>query len=204
MPEFLFENFWAGPSIWALLFISDYTLTLTCARLYQNGVREKIAFEGSYELTPFFQRDIDVLRTVSPRFLLVLVLIPSLLVAVRWVSQSSIPEIYAFSLGAFILSQLSIHIRHFRNLFLFRAAASDQVRGRIEYSRRLSLRVSCIEMLSFCGLFLAIFAVTQSWLVLGGSLSCLSIGLKHWRLSGSHRPMTEPTPEKAQSATSAQ
>jgi hypothetical protein len=199
MPELLLGNYWAGPSIWALLFISDYTLTLTCARLYVAGVRDKIAFEGSYELTPFFQRDIDLLRRISPRFILILLLIPFLLVVLRFLTFSSIPEIYAFSLGAFILTQLSIHIRHFRNLYLFGVAKTDQVRGRIEYARRISLTISSIEMLSFCGMFLVIFAFTQSWFVLGGSLSCLSIAMKHRRLSNQHAPAT-PQPEKAQSA----
>jgi hypothetical protein len=202
MPELLLGNYWAGPSVWALLFISDYTLTLTCARLYVAGVRDKIAFEGSYELTPFFQRDIDLLRTVSPRFILILVLIPSLLIVVRLFTYSSIPEIYSFSVGAFILTQLSIHIRHFRNLYLFRTAKTDQVRGRIEYARRISLSVSSIEMLSFCGMFLVIFAFTQSWFVLGGSFSCLSVAIKHRRLSDQHVPAT-PQPEKAQSASTA-
>src|SRR5947207_12636171 len=68
MPGFFVQNLWAGLSVWILLFVSDYTLTLICARLYQKSVREKIVFEGSYELTPYFQRDIDALRAVSPRF----------------------------------------------------------------------------------------------------------------------------------------
>jgi len=204
MPEFLLENLWVGPGLWALLFISDYTLTLTCARLYQRGVREKIAFEGSYELTPFFQRDIDSLRSISPRFIMILILIPTLMVGLRWLSSGSFVDLYPFFLWAFILTQLSIHIRHLRNLYLFRAAASDQVHGRIEYSRRLSLKISSIEMLSFAGLFLAIFAFTQSWFVLGGSFSCLSMALKHWRLAAQHRELTTSDVVKASSAGSAQ
>src|SRR6266446_1861735 len=73
MPEFFVQNWWAGLSVWIVLFVSDYMLTLVCARLYQKGVRDKIVFEGSYELTPYFQRDIDALRRVSPRFVWALV-----------------------------------------------------------------------------------------------------------------------------------
>jgi hypothetical protein len=70
LPGLFLQNFWAGLAIWAALFVSDYALTITCARLYQGNVRDKIAFEGSYEITPYFQRDIDSLRRVSPRFVL--------------------------------------------------------------------------------------------------------------------------------------
>ena len=71
--ELMFGIPWPGLSIWVVLFISDYTMTLLCARMYQAGVNEKLVFEGSYEITPFFQKDIDSLRVVSPHFLMALV-----------------------------------------------------------------------------------------------------------------------------------
>ena len=190
LPELFLQNFWAGLTVWATLFVSDYVLTVECARLYQNGVRDKIVFEGSYEITPYFQRDIDSLRRLSPRFVLAL-LWSAVVLFVLWrlVGQST-PEMYGFVLGAMILVQLTVHIRHFRNLFLFRAAASDAVRGRIEYSRRVNLRSSSLELLEFSGLFLALFAFTRSWFVLGGGVGCLSVAVKHWRLI---RRGTSPT-----------
>ena len=72
LPEIFLQNLWPWLAIWVVLYISDYTLTLTCARLYQRGVRDKIAFEGSFEITPYYQRDIDSLRLISPRFILAL------------------------------------------------------------------------------------------------------------------------------------
>jgi hypothetical protein len=198
LPEVFLEKFWAGLAVWAALFVSDYALTITCARLYQNGVRDKIVFEGSYEITPYFQRDIDSLRRLSPRFVLAL-LWSSVVLFVLWrlVGQST-PEMYSFFLGAMILVQLAIHMRHFRNLFLFRAAASDAVRGRIEYSRRVILRSSSFELLEFSGLFLALFAFTHSWFVLGGGMGCLSVAGKHWRLAraqGSAAAQSSDCPE---------
>ena len=188
LPELFLQNFWIGLAVWAALFVSDYTLTITCARLYQSGVRDKIVFEGSYEITPYFQRDIDSLRRLSPRFILAL-LWSSVVLFVLWrlVGQST-PEMYCFALGAMILVQLAIHMRHFRNLFLFRAAASNAVRGRIEYSRRVILRSSSLELLEFSGLFLSLFAFTHSWFVLGGGVGCLSVAHKHWRLARRQAP----------------
>ena len=74
MAGLFLDYLWLGPMVWAVLYISDYYLTLTCARLYQAGAREKMAFEGSYEITPFYQTEIDALRRVSPRFILILVI----------------------------------------------------------------------------------------------------------------------------------
>jgi hypothetical protein len=112
------------------------------------------------------------------------------------------PEIYAFALGALVLIQLSIHTRHFRNLFLFRAAATEAVRGRIEYDRQLSLRASAVELLTFCGLFVMLFAFTKSWFILGGAASCLSVAAKHWQLARKHVSDAALSAEKAASATS--
>jgi hypothetical protein len=182
LPAIFVQNFWAGLAVWATLFVSDYALTITCARLYQRGVCDKIVLEGSYEITPYFQRDIDSLRRVSPRFILALLWSSAVLFVLWRLVGQSMPEMYCFALGAMILVQLAVHMRHFRNLFLFRAAASDAVRGRIEYCRRLVLRSSSLELLEFSGLFFALFAFTHSWFVLGGGVACLSVAGKHWRL----------------------
>jgi hypothetical protein len=165
--------------------------------MYQRGVRNKIVFEGSYELTPYFQRDIDSLRIVSPRFVLALLVNSILLFAVWRLTQPALPQLYAFFLGALILTQLSVHIRHLRNLFLFRTALTDAVRGRIEYDRPVSLRASAIELLSFSVMFLVIFAFTQSWFVLGGCVACLSLAAKHWRLARKHASAVAVTADKS-------
>jgi hypothetical protein len=119
---------------------SDYLLTITCARLYRGGVCEKVVLEGSYEITPFFQRDIDSLRRISPRFVAMLFVSAGRLAAVWFLSSQSVPELYAFASGSMILLQLTVHTRHLRNLFMFHAMSkSDCVRGRTEYSRPLHL-----------------------------------------------------------------
>ena len=200
MPELFVQHAWIGIPVWALLYVSDYTMTIVCARMYQNGVRNKIAFEGSYELTPYFQRDIDSLRVISPRFVLAL-LITSIILLLIWQSlQTLAPQVFYFLLGAFISSLLSIHIRHIRNFFMFRAASTDAVRGRIEYSRPLSIQVSSIEMLSFAGMFLVLFAFTGSWFILGGAISSLSISAKHSKLARKHVSSTPAGQETIASA----
>lgn len=182
---FLLDNLWPGLLVWSVLYISDYSLTLACARLYRRGVSERIVFEGSFEITPYFQSDIDSLKVVSPRFLVAMLLTWVYLAAVWFLAAQSQPHLYEFVLGAFISSQLAVHVRHFRNLFLFRAIAGA-VQGRIQYPRPLMLRMSSVELLAFSVSFGVLFVFTSSWFLLGGAIACLGIALKHRRLANKH------------------
>jgi hypothetical protein len=166
----LFNSLWPGLTIWSLLYVSDYTFTRVCALLYRSGVNEKLLIQGSFELNPYFQRDIDALKVISPRFLAML-LITALLLTLMWILDSqSTPEFYEFVLGSMVLLEVAVHVQHIRNFFMFRMfSKSDCVRGRIEYSRPFTLRTSSIELFAFSGLFLILFAFTPSWFVLGGS-----------------------------------
>ena len=184
MSNFFISSLWPGLLVWSCLYVADYALTITCARLYRKGVNEKFVFEGSYEITPYFQQDIDSLRLVSPRFLAALLVSGGLLAGSWLISAQTQPELYELLLGVMILVQLSIHSRHFRNLFMFRAIIkTGGVTGRIEYSRVLLLRMSSVEALIFSGLYLLLFAFTQSWFILGGTIGCLSLAAKHRALS---------------------
>src|ERR1044071_9161736 len=131
----MFATPWPGLFVWVALFVSDYTMTLLCARMYQAGVKEKMVFEGSYEITPYFQKDIDSLKAISPRFLIALAGNVLLMTVIWWCARLlEVPKLYNFTLGAVILIQLVVHTRHWRNYFLFRAMlAHDSIRGRLEY-----------------------------------------------------------------------
>jgi hypothetical protein len=182
-----FDRLWAGLAVWGALYVSDYVFTLTCARLYQSGVKEKIAFEGSFEITPYFQSDIDSLRAVSPRFLAAMAVGCVCLGAIWWLAGIFDARLYQFVLGSMILSELAIHHRHLRNLFLFRAILSTHgIQGRMQYARPSMLRMSAVELFAFAGLYAFLFLFTFSWFVLGGVLSCFSIGLKHRSLARKH------------------
>ena len=179
-----FNSPWPGLAAWIILYISDYYLTLHCARLYRSGVNQTIVFEGSYELTPYFQKDIDSLKILSPRFVFALLLSAFWLVGIWWIGGQSLSALYKCALGAMILIEATIHIRHVRNLFLFRAILRGKsVRGSIEYSRPVVLRLSFVELLAFAALFAMLFVFTRSWFVLGGVLACLSTSIKHFKLA---------------------
>ena len=193
LETFFLKHLWPGLAAWVALYISDYAMTIKCARLYQAGVSESIVFEGSYEITPYFQRDINSLRRISPRFLAALALTALALAGIYWVSREiTTPQLYDFVLGAFISMQLAIHTRHFRNFFQFRAILHGRgARGRMEYPRVHMLQLSALELLVFAGMFTVLFLFTGSWFLLGGTLGCLSIAQTHWRLAR-RRPSRNP------------
>jgi hypothetical protein len=181
-------------SIWSLLYISDHTLTIWCARLRRRAASEKIVHEGSYELNPVFQREVDALQWISVRFLLALVLTNLLLTFIWLLDAQSSADLRSFALGALVSIQLAIHVRHLRNLYLFSAMiGTDAVRGRIEYARPLILRMSAVEFLAFSGLYAILFLFTRSWFVIGGALACLLLAGKHWWLARRYLA-SRPTP----------
>lgn len=89
--------------------------------LYCRGASDHFVFEGSYEINPFYQRDIDALRAWSPRFLTMLTVNVLFLWTVwSWSISDFDSGLYLIVLGSLLLTELVVHIRHVRNWFLFR------------------------------------------------------------------------------------
>jgi hypothetical protein len=186
--ELLVRNVWVVLGIWSLLYISDYALTIIGAKLHRRGACAHFAFEKGYELNPLFQKDIELLRYLSPRFILMLFITCFLIWLVHALLWKSIPNLYAFLVGAYLFVELCIHFRHVKNIFLFRYAKEGKgVRGKIEYSRWLSFRLSAVEFICFSGLFVISFIITGSYFLLGGAVTCFLNGLKHAILAGKER-----------------
>jgi hypothetical protein len=185
------ETLWPGLLIWVALYISDYWCTLACARMYQGGVRDVVAFEGSYELTPYYRKDVDALRSMSPRFVAALVMSIGVLVALWWASRPDFPQVYAFGLGALVLVEAAVHVRHLRNLYIFRRIlARDGVSGRIAYARSFALGLSGLELLGFAFVYLAAWLAEPNAFLAGGVLGCLSLAVQHM-LRARTRPRVE-------------
>ena len=181
------DAFYASPLpgilLWAALYVSDFLFTMLCARMYKDGAANQVHFEGSYEITPYYQKEVDALRLVSPRFLVALAATCALQLA-----------LFFFALGAMVLIESTVHIRHLRNFFLFRAIlANDGITGRIEYARPVMLRMSAVELFSFSAAYGVIYLMTGSWFVLGGVVSCLLVAINHRQLAQKHVPRTAET-----------
>lgn len=187
----LIHNPWLAIAIWVAAYLLDYYLTLYGARLYQSGAKEHFGFGGSYELTPYYQKEIDLLRVVSPRFLLMLAL-SSLAIGLVWwlaVPLLGLPEFFLLLIGGLISRQLVVIIRHIRNIVLFRhAQTAGNIQGRVEYTRRVTLRGSAAELFTFAAIYLLIFLIAGSVFFAGGTLACTLTGIQHWRMAQKLKP----------------
>lgn len=178
----LVENVWIAILIWVAIYISDYFLSIWAATLYRKGASDHVMFTGSLEITPQFQEDINALKTLSFRFLRALVF-SVVMIAVAWVISvrwADIPRAFSMLMGALICLEATAHIRHIRNIaFMKDLTRKSGLKGKIEYPRWLSLKLSSVEILGFAVLFLFAFFVSGSWFFVGGALSCFLTGLKH-------------------------
>ncbi|HTH01765.1 MAG TPA: hypothetical protein VL882_15950 [Vicinamibacterales bacterium] len=178
---------WLGPTAWALLYCSDYYLTIACAHLYAR--QDKIKFEGSYELNPMFEAEIDALRRISPRFIAMLIVSTAALFVVGVITVPQTRSVYLFMLGALLMIQLTVHVRHLRNWLLFHhALRPGGMTGHLEYRRDVIFRASAFEILEFGVLYAFIYAFTPAGpFVLGGAFACGVLAISHYRLARARR-----------------
>jgi len=183
MSNVLFTSAWIGPAVCFALWLSDYQLTVIGAKLYK--AQDTIRFRGSYELNPLTAPDVDALRRFGFRIafkpIYIAAFVGSVLMLTRPGAGSSGP--YAFVLGAFVLAQLAIHVRHARNLYFFRHVV-PRAQGRIVYPR--GWLGSALELAAFTLLFLFLYLVTDSPFILGGAVMCSVNAGIHYRLAVKH------------------
>ena len=175
---------WYGIILWMILYTSDYYLTLYSAR----GFREigRFQFEGSFELTPQYQNDIDHLRPISKLHIVLLFAYSLLILSVWWITRLSISLQWAYPLylGMFLLLEVAVHLQHFRNILLIREIRKNGgADGQLTYKKWFSYRISAHELYISAALFLLVALLTYSLFFLGGAMMCYGTGFKHSRLA---------------------
>jgi hypothetical protein len=177
---------WYGVVLWAILYISDYYLTIYSAR----GFREIGHFQFEvFELTPQYQKEVEALKPISKLHITLLIVYSLLILLIWWLTKHflSFPWTYltySFYLGIFLLLEVAVHIRHLRNISLIRAIKKNGgVEGQIFYRKWLSYRLSASEFYMFSVLFLVIAMLYFSPFFLGGAIMCSATGFKHSRLA---------------------
>ena len=184
MQYWLATNPWYGVILWIILYTSDYYLTLYSAR----GFREigHFQFEGSFELTPQYQKDIDSLRPFSRLHLILLVAYSALILILWWLTRLSgfLEWTYPLYLGMFLLLEVAVHLRHLRNIALIRELKKNGgVEGQVIYRKWFSYRISALELYLHATLFLLISMLTYSLFFLGGTIVCYGMGVRHSRMA---------------------
>lgn len=186
MDSWLSTNPWYGVILWMILYISDYYLTIYSAR----GFREIGHFQFEvFELTPEYQKEVEALKPVSKLHITLLSLYSLLLLLIWWLTRNIFPFpwnylIYSLYLGMFLLLEVAVHFRHFRNVLLIREVRKHGgVEGQISYRKAISYRLSAYDFYMFSVLFLFVAAWSYSPFFLGGAIMCLGQGFKHSRLA---------------------
>jgi len=178
--QFIYDNFWIPALLWVIVYISDYYLTIYGARLYKDA-SQYFSVDGSYELTPYYQQDINALRLLSPRFLLALFGSTLLLLVIRGLSAAlGLPAFYVFLCGAFLLMETVVHFRHIRNIVTYRQLKrGDAATGRLAYTRWFVYSVSATDVFAFAVFCLIIALLLGSWFFAGGAVGCTRIAIGH-------------------------
>jgi hypothetical protein len=175
--DLFLNNIWLAIALWAGLYCLDFTFTMTAARFYRDGAQQHYAFPEGIELNSFFRDDVAKTRTMSFRFFLLLFFTAGLLLIIY---ELNVPEAFAVVWGMFVGIQLANHCRHIRNLVVFSyARQSAGVSGKIQYEHWFSLRLSFVDFFCFGVLFLLFFLFWGNLFILGATLSCLSLALRH-------------------------
>lgn len=178
------QNIWLILVIWSFIYVMDYYLTITFAKKHKAYLYKHLRFEGSLELTPQFQKDVDALRRVSPQFVMRWLISVVSLYAIWWLSVVSLkqPEFFYFLIGALVLQEATVHLRHIRNLAIFPIARAGGLKGQLEQARWSTLKLSAVELFSFAGTYLILAIFLLSWFMLGGAFGCLVAGVQQWRM----------------------
>jgi len=184
MENWLATSPWYGVVLWIILYTSDYYLTIYSAR----GFREigHFQFEGSFELTPQYQKDIDDHKPISRLHITLLILYSLLILLIWWFTQAFafIRWSYLLYLGMFLLVEVAVHLRHLRNISIIRLVRSiGGIEGQIHYKKYFTYKVSAFELYTIGAVFLLTAALTYSVFFLGGAIMCFGTGFKHIRLA---------------------
>lgn len=199
--QVLTDHLWVALLIWVTVYALDYAMTIRGARLYDATGKTYVTFEGSYELTPYYQKDIDALRPVSIRFVVMLG-VSSVAIGLVWLLSIRIvfiPQAFSFLMGGLLLRQAVVLMRHANNIWLYRyfGKQPDDVQGHIHYGRRVVLRRSAFELASFAALYLLLFAVVGEWFFAGGAFACLAMAFQHGRLARRPAQGAPPQPKSS-------
>jgi hypothetical protein len=195
---------WAAVAILVVVgcFFADYTLTHLGARA-AGRVRDRWRIEGSYEMNPTWERQIDSGRWFGWRVFLVPAALALMLATIRVLAGLldvyADPAYFGFAVGAMLLIQAPILVLHALNLETFRLLAEpDAAQGSIVYRRWFGYRQSVVYLVGFAVLWLALWLPSQQAFFLGGVASCAIFARRFAQLAAGARtaaPEVSAVPE---------
>ena len=187
----LIQNVWIILLLWSVVYLGDYFLTIYSAKKFRDKLSDHYEFERSFELNPIFEKDVNSLRTISPRHIVFWLLTSILLYLLRLTTNLlNIPQLFYFMFGTLFLSEIAIHLRHIRNIAIIKSYGVGAIIGQIKYSYWFGLKLSAWEMFGFSIVY-GVFSLTErSWFFVGGAVGCLIISIKHYMGSNKARKLS--------------
>lgn len=197
----LIQNVWIILLLWSFVYLGDYFLTIYSAKKFRDQLSDHYEFERSFELNPIFEKDVNRLRTISPRHIIFWLLTSFLFFLLRWTTNlSNIPQLFYFMFGALFLLEIAIHLRHFRNIAIIKSYAEGAIIGQIKYSYWFGLKLSAWELFGFSLTYGFISLIERSWFFVGGAMGCLLLAIKHYMDSNKARKLSTETDPKIKNA----
>lgn len=189
---YLLHHNWIPALAWIILYTGDYYLTLYGARLRE--MQSVYNLEGSYELTPEYEKDVDSRRKLSPTFIAWLVYgVIIMFVPTITGCYEGMDRIYGFLVGALIVLELAVLYRHFQNTYMYKTLSRPDsgVTGSISLSRSYIYKSSAVQLAIMAALMLILAALTMSAILLGGAIAITGISWQHNRLSAKQKSSKE-------------
>lgn len=195
---------WAPLAIAAVVgaFFADYLLTHAGARASQK-VRERWSVEGSYEMNPVWEAQIDSRRLFGWRVLAAPAMLALLLAIVRLLAEAGTglwldPAYFGFAVGTMLLLQGPVLMIHGANLQTFRLLADPiAVEGGTRFRRWFVYRQGATYLWQFAVLWAVLWLPSQQAFFLGGAASCVLFGRRLAQLgvaarAEADRPQAKP------------
>ncbi len=181
MLDTLIYNPWLLALLWAAMYVFDYASTLWLVHAYETVSSRYVLYEHGLELNPTFEKEIARPQRFSPKFMLALALV----IAIILLSPLVGTLFTEFLAGATLLTWSFVNIRHLRNyayIWILRRKP-DAIAGQQRQSYWFMQRMLSADALTFSLLYLFLAVLTFRIFFLAGSLTCLALGLRAYRLA---------------------
>ncbi len=186
--------------LWIVVYVADYYLTLYGRQLWLKNAQSFFKLGGSYELNPYYQKDVDANNRVSRRFIFMLSFgVIWMLCVYLFTQYLDLRQVFPAAVGFLVLPEMVVLSTHVQNVRLFKlAAVPDAVQGEISYARWVSLDGTAWKFGYWALVFLCCALLMSNWFFVGGVLSCFSIFLRYRRSGMRMRLQPKPIPNPSQ------
>ena len=198
MESYVLNHPWIPTLAWCVLYVGDYYLTILGAKLCRKQTISEV--EGSYEMTPAYQADVDSLTLFSPTlFRNLLIYAVVLLAAGTYLVALELPAAYGVLVGYVVFIEFGIYARHIGNITFYGRLAGPEpgARGHIVWTNRGLYLHSSVQLACWSGFTLVAAALTKSPVLFGAAAGFADHAYHDFRTARSHSQQDQQSGNKA-------